>query len=144
MAAKRSRDLTDRLLDAALDLAVSRGWARVALADVATEAGTKLSDAYAVFPSKPAVLAGLLARADRQVLADGPADDGDTPRDRLFEVLMRRFDALSPYRSGIAAIVRDLPTDPPILLCVAPRLLRSMAWMLEAAGISTAGPAGVV
>jgi hypothetical protein len=57
-------------------------------------------------------------------------------------VVMRRFDSLQSRREGTVAILRDLPCDPPALLCLLPRFARSMAWMLEAAGISSVGLAG--
>ena len=55
---------------------------------------------------------------------------------------MRRFDALKPHRAALKAIARDLGGDPPTALCSAPAFLRSMAWMLEAAGLSSAGMRG--
>jgi len=39
---------------------------------------------------------------------------------------------------------RELPTDPAAALATGARLLRSIAWMLEAAGISTDGLGGLV
>jgi hypothetical protein len=78
------------------------------------------------------------------VLAGQPAAwaEEDTPRDRLFDVLMRRFDALGPYKPGVAAVLSDLSRDPPSAACSAPQLMRSMTWMLEAAGIASHGIAG--
>jgi len=133
----------DRILDAALALSERSGWRGASLAAIAGEAGLPLYEVYGEFRSRSAILAGLMARADEQVLAaSGTPDMEETPRDRLFEVLMRRFDALKPHRPAIKAIVRDLVTDPPLALCSAPALMRSMAWMLEAAGLSSVGPRG--
>ena len=65
-------------------------------------------------------------------------------RDRLFDILMRRFDAVSPYRPGLRALLAESRRDPGLVLCSAPRLLRSMAWSLEAAGIRTGGIVGTI
>jgi hypothetical protein len=54
---------------------------------------------------------------------------------------MRRFDALQPHKEGLKAIIRDSVGNPAVLLSGA-GLLRSMAWMLEASGISAAGLRG--
>jgi hypothetical protein len=54
---------------------------------------------------------------------------------------MRRFDALQPHQEGLKAILRDSVGNPTVLLSGA-GLLRSMAWMLEASGISAAGLRG--
>ena len=133
----------DRILNAALALAERSGWRGTSLAAIAGEAGLPLHEVYAEFRSRSAILWGLMARTDEQVLAGtGAPDPEETPRDRLFEVLMRRFDALKPQRAALKQIGRDLLTDPPLALCAAPALLRSMAWTLEAAGISSAGARG--
>jgi hypothetical protein len=66
------------------------------------------------------------------------------PRDRVFDLLMRRFDALTPYRPAIEALGRELPRDPLAALAAGAALLRSMRWMLEAAGIPTDGLGGAV
>ena len=60
-------------------------------------------------------------------------------RDRLFDLLMRRIDALQAHRAGVLALLRALPADPPTALLLALATRRSMRWMLEAAGIPTRG-----
>ena len=129
----------DRIIDAALALAAERGWRGFALADVAGAAGLPLGEVAERYPGKGAILAGLTRRADRAVLAGfSPEDRGEPARDRVLDALMRRFDALRPWRAGLRAARRD----PAVALCAAPALLRSMAAMLEAAGIAGDGPRG--
>jgi AcrR family transcriptional regulator len=130
-------DPEERLVEAALGLAARHGWRRTGLSEIAAEAGLPLSDAYALHRSKPAILDAFMRRIDAAVL-EGTADDEPPSRDRLFDVLMRRFDALRPYRDGLRAVLRDSAGDPLALLAV-PGLLRSMVWMLEASGIGTGG-----
>ena len=68
---------------------------------------------------------------------------GDRPRDRLFDVLMRRFDALKPHRAGLAAVAKEMGgIGVGDAICGAQRMMRSLAWMLEAAGIGSGGMAG--
>jgi hypothetical protein len=62
----------------------------------------------------------------------------------VFDLLMRRFDALQPYRPALAALRRDLPFDPPSALAAGAALLCSMRLMLEAAGIPCHGIAGAI
>ena len=71
---------------------------------------------------------------------------GSPFRDRLFDLLMRRFDvcALKPHRGAIGALWRELPRDPLAAAPLAPALARSMAWMLEAAGAPPRLPFGPV
>ena len=102
-----------------------------------------LRQLYGEFRSRAAILSGLMARTDAGVLTETPAAEADeSPRDRLFDVLMRRFDALKAQRAALKVIARELGSDPPTALCSAPAFLRSMTWMLEAAGLSSAGIRG--
>lgn len=142
MSTPEANDVRERLLRSALSLAAAGGWPSASLAAVAKDAGVSLADAYAQFPTRLSILSGLLGRTDRRVLADGPADADDAPRDRLFDILMRRFDALAADREGMRAIVRDMPGDPLNALLLAPCFAASMAWMLEAAGLPSTGVGG--
>ncbi len=140
----RRSTTAERIIGAALALAAEQGWRRLSLAEIARGAGVSLVDAYATFPTKADILAAIIADTDRQVLAGPPPDLEETPRDRLFDVIMRRFDALAPHKSAVAAVVRDLPGEPLTVLVMLPRVLNGMAWMLEAAGLSSAGFRGFV
>ena len=141
---QRAADPAERALAAAMDVAVRIGWRRAALADIAAAAGMSLGELHAQFSDKAAILRGVVEFADRKVLAGTPEPDPESSaRDRLFDVLMRRFDALKPYREGLAAVAREGGgVGVGDAICGAQRMLRSMAWMLEAAGIATGGWAG--
>jgi AcrR family transcriptional regulator len=136
----RASDPAEHVVDCALTLAVERGWRRVSLADIAAAAKLSLAELYGLYRSKEAILSAFLRRIDKAALAEGSAE-GDTPRDRLFDALMRRFEALRPHKAAVEAILRD-SRDPLALLCGAPRLLRSMAWALEVAGLGSQGLIG--
>lgn len=139
--AARSGDPQARVVDAALSLAASRGWRRASLAEIAAESRLSLAQLHALYRGKPMILAACLRHFDQAAL-DGPKPGPkDKPRELLFEVLMRRFDALKPHRKAVASMLRDSIGDPAALLGFK-RLLVSMGWMLEAAGISSAGLAG--
>ncbi len=142
----KKADIPGHLVDAALAAAAERGWRSLSLNDIAEAGGLPLSKVYPVFRSKRAILDAFARRIDEQVLAGQPKqwDAEDTPRDRLFDVLMRRIDALTPHKAGLAAVMRDAGRDPVAALSGTPRLLRSMSWMLEAAGIDSTGPAGTL
>ena len=135
-------DPGERMLDAALALAAERDWAGIGLAEVAQKAGLPLGEAYAASRSKLDLLAALNRRLDQAALANPPEAEG-LPRERLFDLLMRRFDAIQPHRPALRSILRGTLGDPTALLA-APALLRSMAWMLEAAGIGAAGWRGAL
>jgi AcrR family transcriptional regulator len=136
-------DARDRLIDAAMALAAEIGWDGIGMKEVAGAASVDLADALAQFPDKHSLLREFTRRIDAAVLAGGGAvDPAETPRDRLFEVLMRRFDALSPHKPAIRRIARVLYRDPFAAACQVARLTAAMALMLECAGIDSTGVCG--
>ncbi len=126
--------VADGVIDSALALAAEEGWRTLSMSKIAAAANVPLTEIYRHFPSKMAILEGLTRRIDAAVLDGGPADDEDSVRDRIFDLLMRRFDALNAQRAGIVAVVKDLPADPMVALAQLSSLQRAMAWTLDVAG----------
>ncbi len=143
-ATTKNDGVPERLAEAALALVHERGWHRLSLAEAALQAGISLADARECFADKAALLAWLMGASDHHVLAQGAPEADEPARDRLFDLLMRRFDALQLRRAGMVAILRALPRDPLAAACLLPRFAVSLGWMLEAAGISASGPLGSV
>ena len=135
----------DRIIDATLARVASEGWRHLSLAAIADAAELPILRVYRTFGSKRAILRGLYRRVDAAALAEPPpAEPAERPRDRLFDLLMRRFDTLRPYKPTLEVLRRELPGDPATVLCAGASLLRSMRWMLEATNISTGGLRGAV
>jgi len=141
----RPQSDADRIIDAALARVASEGWRRLSLAAIADAAELPILRVYRTFGSKQAILRGLYRRIDEAALAEPPpAEPAERPRDRLFDLLMRRFDALRPHKPAIEVLRRELQGDPVAALCAGASLLRSMRWMLEAADIASGGLRGAV
>ena len=128
------------LIAAFLRLAGDQGWHRANVAAAARSADLSLAEARARFPSRAAVLKAFARMADQAAL-EGASTDGSV-KDRLFDLMMRRFDALQAHRDGVVAVARGVVFEPPMLILMACLTRRSMRWMLQAAGVSTAGPLG--
>ena len=140
------KPVNEAALDAFIKLIAEKGFAEVALRDVAEAAGLGLAELYRVYPDKVALVAAFLAKIDAEVLAGtaGRTDPEETARDRLFDTMMRRYDAQRPYREALAAIRRAGARDPMLALAMAPALRRSMAAMLEAASVPSEGFSGAL
>ncbi|MCX7361064.1 MAG: TetR/AcrR family transcriptional regulator [Alphaproteobacteria bacterium] len=136
----------DKALDAFLTLIADKDYADVSLRDVAGAAGLGLADVYRLYPGKVALVSAFLARIDSQVLAGtaSAVDPEETARDRLFDVMMRRYDALRPHRPALRALRRASRRDPVLALALAKPVKRSLAAMLEAASLASDGMAGAV
>lgn len=138
-------DLPRHIIDIAFALVLERGWRDLSLAEIAEAADLPLSRLHGVFPSKQAILNGFADRVDAAMLGEGVEPIETTPaRDRLFDMVMRRLDALQPYKDALAVILQDQLRDPLAACCGLGRLRRSMAVTLEAAGFSTTGCRGVL
>jgi ubiquinone biosynthesis protein COQ9 len=128
------------LVTAAFRLAGEEGWRKVDVVKSARAAGLSVAEARGRFPSRATILLRFGRLADQAALLDAP-DDGPV-RDRLFDLLMRRFDVLQTHRAGVKALLRALPAEPPTALLLACATRRSMRWMLQGAGITATGPRG--
>ena len=128
----------DKVIDALMALAAERDWDQIEIGDIAEQAGISLAEFRDVFPSKGAILGGFARRIDHAVLAgatDDLADESD--KDRLFDVLMRRFDALSAYKHALMRMTPSLMRDPISLAALNQVAVNSMRFMLASAGIDT-------
>jgi len=128
------------LITAAFRLAGESGWRKLNVPDAARVAGLSLAEARGRFPSRGSILVRFGVLADQVALLDAPSEG--PVRDRLFDLLMRRFDALQAHRAGIKALLHALPTDPAAALLLAFASKRSMRWMLQTAGVNATGPRG--
>jgi hypothetical protein len=68
----------------------------------------------------------------------------EPPRERLFDVMMRRIEALAPYKEAVRSVMRSARRNPGLALALNALAVRSQAWMLEAAGIGASGPRGAL
>lgn len=130
-------------VEALMRLAAEQPWNDIEVGDIAREAGLSLAELRDLFPSKGAVLGGLSRIIDRKVLEIDTSDLADEPaRERLFDVLMRRLDAMAPYKPALRRIAFALRGDVLSMLALNGVALNSHRYMLAAAGIDTEGPLG--
>ena len=139
-AGAATADPRERVIDAFMALVAEPGPYAVELADIAGRAGITLAELRDLYPGRLAILADFSKRIDRQVLAGGVAAGTDEEaRDRLFDVMMRRFDALAPHKEAIRRVARAARSDPG-LACVLHRMARrAQTWNLAAAGVHKEG-----
>lgn len=132
-------------VEALMRLASDRPWSDIELTDVAAEAELSLSEMRDLFPSKGAMLEGFTRMIDKIVI-EGTTDDlaGEPARERIFDVVMRRLDAMAPYRAALRRISWAMRSDLGSLAALNRMALNSARYMLAAAGVPTEGPLGTV
>lgn len=137
-AAPAAADPRKQAVEALMRLAASRPWDQIELGDIAAEAGLSLAALRGLFPSKLAMLGGLTRIVDDAVLA-GVSEDlaGEPIRERLFDLVMRRLDAMTPYKAALRKIVPVIRRDPLALAALNRGAVNSWRYLLASAGIAT-------
>ncbi|MEX1060736.1 MAG: TetR/AcrR family transcriptional regulator [Methyloceanibacter sp.] len=130
---------------AALDLAKERNWGDISLSDIAHAANLSLADLRHEFSCKTDIIRAFQSEVDAEVLARArPAGEAQSPRDRLFDLVMTRFELMQPYKPALKRISSYLccrPGEAATLLCSS---LASQYWMLAGAGAKLDGAGGAL
>jgi len=135
----------ERIIEAFMSLLEDHAIEQIGLAEIAEHAGVSLAELRGEFSSPLAILAAHSKELDRKVLSEiDPEMEEESPRERLFDVLMRRLELLGPHKEAVRSLMRSARLDPPLALALNAITVRSQQWMLTAAGISAAGPKGMV
>src|SRR6185503_11117373 len=136
---------SDAMVGALLALLAEKRFEDIGFVDIARRAGVSLAELRAKYSSKIEMLAAHMREIDRAVLAGIDADMADEePRERLFDVLMRRLDVIAPHKEAGRSLRRSAMCNPGLALALNGIAVRSMQWMLAAANISSSGPKGMV
>src|SRR5450631_4670960 len=144
-ASPRGSTDRDKAINALMDLLAEQSFEQIGLAEVAGRAGLKLSALRSEFGSTLAIVGAHIKNIDREVLAGGGADMAEEPaRERLFDVLMRRLEALAPYKAAARSLMRSARRNPGLALALNAMGVRSQTWMLEAAGIGASWAKGAL
>ncbi len=139
------RDSAQRLRDSLLAQLATIGWRDLTFADIVSASGVSMADAYRIYQSKLGVLRGVAQATDQAVLQSLTTDPLDgSPRDRLFDLIMRRLDQNSGHKPALSALLHDLRRHPAEAACLTARLERSMSLVLDLAGLSNSGLRGTL
>ncbi len=135
----------DRVIAAFMALLAEKPIEQIGFAEIASRAGISLADLRAAFGSTLAILAAQIKEVDRKVLSAGDADMAEEPpRERLFDVLMRRLETLEPHKAAVRSLLRSARCNPGLACALNGLAVQSQQWMLTAADISASGPRGVL
>jgi hypothetical protein len=129
------------LARAALSLAGSVPWREVTLIRLADAAARPVSDFYGATLGEAV---DCVEEAFDRAIADATdeLDPKQTVRDRLFELIMRRFEAMEPHREAVLAMEHGLDRDPTLMAAAHQRHVRCARWVLAIAGMEADGMTG--
>ena len=133
----------ERIIESFMDLLGRKPIEEIGFAEIAAAAGTSLTQLRGLFGSKLAILAGHIKQIDQRVLAGGDGERvEEAPRERLFDVLMRRIELLEPRKAAVRSLMRSCGRQPGLALALNGLAVRSQHWMLTAADLDAGGPRG--
>jgi AcrR family transcriptional regulator len=132
-------DVIEKGLKAGLSLAAEAEWDELTLAEIAEAAGLSLSDFHKV-ATKDTLVDAAEGWFDKSMSAE-TADMEDGPQERLFDVIMLRFEAMEPYRAGMTALMKYRERSPARLAALLKARSESARWALVCAGLDTASGA---
>ncbi len=144
-AEKHGKSNRDKIVDALMALLAEKPIEEIGFGEIAARAGLTLAQCRGEFASLVAILAAHMKEVDRKVLAGGEPDVAEEPpRERLFDVLMRRLETLGPRKEAMRSLLRSAGRSPGLAIALSGLAVRSMQWMLTAADIGAAGTRGMV
>ena len=109
------------LTQALFRVIAAQGWRGVTATRLAAESGLSASALLARYPSRLGLLRSFADVVMDEVAAGTVPGQGGTPRDRLFDVLMRGLDALAPYKPGLRRLMTEMYTDAVLAGATAPQ-----------------------
>jgi len=129
------------LARAALSLAATISWRDVTLAKLAAAAARPVSDYYGASVGEAV---DCVEEAFDRAIADNidKLDPSQSVRDRLFELIMRRFEAMEPHRAAVLSMEHGLDRDPTLMAGAHQRHVRAARWVLALAGLEADGMTG--
>ncbi len=132
-------------IDALMSLVADNGWQNVELAQVADKAMIPLSTLRDLFPSKGAMLAGFGRMLDKAVLDSANPDlIGEPAHERVFDLMMRRIDAMAPYKPALVEIRRAMRRDLLSAAALNQSALNSWRYLLGSVGIPVEDSLGML
>lgn len=133
------------VVSALMELLGDKPLEQISLGDIARRAGVTLADLRSEFSSVMEILAAHMKDIDGKVLSSDLSDmAGEAPREKLFDILMRRMEALAPHKRAVRSLLRSAARNPGLAMALNGYAVRSLQFMLTAADIGTAGPRGLL
>jgi len=134
-----------KICETALSLAAKKGWRPLTLDQIAETAKIPPAQIHKMYASKNDLLPEIVSWIDGcAAMAAATVNPSDPPRDRLFEILMARFDILQKHRGGVLAILKDGRRDPAFLRHMMPAHIKIMRQIVASAHLAPSEGGGTL
>ncbi len=144
MKALMNEKLKDSITEAGLACASNRSWLYISLGDIAQKADIDLATLRCVIDDKFDVIKLIHNRLDRLMLSDiaeaKNTSDMSQLKDRMFDIIMARFDAMNDNRAAYLSLLEGVKQDPTTWARVTCLGRETIRWVLSAAGYDASRP----
>jgi len=131
--AKTREEMMTACVAAALKLAEMRRWSEVSLAQISEESGLSLEQLHGHIDKD--IIAKAVELSFDKAMSEGSFDVEETPRTRLFDVIMMRFEAMDANRDGVMSFLRWRDRSLTGLALRAQSRIKTVKWALSCAGL---------
>ena len=138
--------LKNEVIQGALNLAADKNWSDVSLQDIAKLLSSDIEIITALFPNKNDIIAAYARQIDLRLHDEfeGQGDNSESPRDRLFDIMMERFDILNENRAAVISVINSITLNPRDALDSLSFTCRSTTTMATLAGMDVNGWKGAL
>ena len=142
----RKINTNENIISVTLKIAETTPWQAISIDGIAKVAKVEPTVLLAMFSSKLSILDAFNRQIDTRITQEfSKIEKTGSVREQLFDVIMARFDSLTPYKKALILIYNDtVPYDPFASVCGFKHLTNSMKIALNIAGISTSTPLGCI
>lgn len=125
-----------KLFETFFETIAAAGWRGVRLSALARAVDVPFSRFITHYPDARSIFAAWARQLDQTLLADTDPDiTEELPRERLFDILIRRLEAASVHQPAFVRLQEDSQRDPCLALFFGCNITTSMRWMLDAVGL---------
>jgi len=122
-----------------LKLASKNSRSDIDLAMIAKDSGVSVDEVTTLYCSLEDIIWDIIARLDAEALSTEEFSDEDSTHDKLFDLLMKRFETLQTHKEVLQNLMAPINGKDMGTLYVNTAIVRSMGWTLETAGVGTSG-----
>ncbi|MFY9287636.1 MAG: TetR family transcriptional regulator [Alphaproteobacteria bacterium] len=133
--------LENKIAKAALQLLAKNSWQALTLEQIAKAAKVSTQKIKKTFSHKNDLLPAFIRYMDQETASHiSKPSLRAPPHDRLFDVLMTRFEILQKHRTAILKLADEVKRDPSLLRLTLPTEIKAMQKVLHLAGLHEEGP----
>ena len=138
-------ELRNQLFEQFSKTVLESGWRDLSCADIATRSGVEVKMAFVEYSNRYAYVTELVRRIDYAMLDAYDKEIADEPtRERLFDAIMSRFEAMQQYRDLVIALTKAARCDPMLSLHLMALSRLTADWIMDVSHISPSGLGGQI